>query len=240
MSDSGRKEARGASDRYVLGAPAPRISPALLALVAEAKPVKTRRPLRAAVGIALLSLAYALALLTWVLGARDDVGSLATLPLLLYAAACLVSFGGLLAAALVPPRGEVLPSTRTSSRLSLLSLTITIPLGILVGVRARAGGAWELGHLADFGAHALPCFLDGLLVAAVPALVGLRALRRLVPRGSWPSALALGGACGILAGLILQFHCPREDLVHVGLAHGSVMLVPAFLLALLGLRVLAD
>jgi hypothetical protein len=220
--------------------PAPPPSMVLLTEVGGMKAVRTRRPIRAASGIALLSLACVMSLLVLVLGLRKDLGSVPTLPLLLYGAACLTSFGGQLAAALVPPPGQVLPSGHRSSRMSMVSLAITVPVGVVLGIRAHTAGPVNLGHLTNFWAHAIPCLLNGLAVAAVPALLGVRALRRLVPRGSWRMALAVGGACGVLAGLALELHCPRYDLVHVALAHGSVMVLPALLLALLGIRLLTD
>jgi hypothetical protein len=167
-------------------------------------------------GVALVSLAWALALVGG-LGLRHDLGS----PLLLYAAICLVGFGGQLAAALVPPRGEVLPAGHLS--LSMVSLAVTVPLGIIVGLRAHPTSpvaAW-------------PGLADGLAAANVPAFAGLLALRRLVPGVSWRAGLALGGASGVLAGLVLQLHCPRTDLVHLAVVHGAVMVGPAVLLALL-------
>jgi hypothetical protein len=215
-------------------------SPALLAAVARAGPVKTRRPGRATGGIALLSLASALSVLVWGLGLRRGVGAIPRLPLLLYTAVCLAAFAGQLAAALIPPSGEVLPSGQRSSRMSLVSLAITVPVGILVGIQTHPGVRSAVGHLAGFWTQAVPCLVNGMAVAAVPALLGFLSLRRLVPGVSRGAARALGGAGGVLAGLTLELHCPHQDLVHVGLAHGSVMLVPALVLALLGVRLLAD
>jgi hypothetical protein len=220
--------------------PAPPPSPRLLAEVAATRPVTTRRPARTAVGIALVSLACGLSLLVWGIGLRRDLGALPALPLVLYAAACLVSFTGQLAAAVVPPRREVLPSRRRAARVALASLAIVVPLGLLVGVNAHAGTPIALGHFDRFWARTLPCFGSGLAVAAVPALIGLWALRRLVPHGAWPMAMAVGGAGGVLAGLVLELHCPRADLVHVGLAHGTVMVIPALLLAVVGSRLLSE
>lgn len=219
--------------------PAPPPSPSLLAQVEKAGPVKTRRPLRAAAGIALVSLASALSLLAALLGLRDDLRAIPPLPLVLYAAACLVSFGGQLAAALVPARGEVLPSAQSSTWMVAVCLGLTVPLGFVVGTHAHPDWPWRSGDLEDFWTHALPCLGHGLAVAAVPALLGVRALRRVIPHGSWRTTLPVGGACGVLAGLILPLHCPRADLVHVGLVHGAVMVLPALLLALLGMWLLA-
>jgi Negative regulator of sigma F len=227
------------SERPVDEVPAPPLSPLLLAALAETRPVKTRRPLRTAAGIGLVSVAGGLSVLFWGLRLREDLAEIPPVPLLLYCAAGFVSFGAQLAAALIPPRGEVLPAGARSSSLPLVSLATAVPLGVLFGMRAHPGLPWSFGDLTMVWQHVLPCLLDGLLVAAGPALLGMLALRRLVPPGSWREAFAVGGACGVLAGLILQLHCPRADLVHLALAHGSVMVVPALVLAVLGIRLLA-
>lgn len=243
MSETSEREEKAAVQKakeFVEKSPAPPLSPLLLAALAETRPVKTRRPIRAAAAIAFGSLAYGLSLLVWGLGLREDLGAVPTWPLVLYCAACLVSFGGQLAAALIPPHGEVLPAGARSSSLPLVSLAIAVPLGILLGMRAHPGVPWRFGHLANFWQHALPCLLQGLVIAAVPAALGVLALRRLVPRGTWREALAVGSACGVLAGLALQLHCPRADLIHLGLAHGSAMVVLAIVPALLAVRPRAD
>jgi hypothetical protein len=218
--------------------PVPPPSAALLAKVARMEAVKTRRPARAAAGIALLSVACTVSLLVWGMGLRRDLGAIPTFPLLLYAAACLGGFGGQLVAALVPPPGQVLPSSRRSLGMTIALLAITVTAGTVLGVRAHPGVPLTIGQFAGFWASALPCLLDGLVVAAVPATLAVLSLRRLIPRGSWRTTLAVGGACGILAGLALELHCPRVDLLHVGLAHGSVMVGPALVLALAGIRFL--
>src|SRR5258705_212387 len=62
------------------------------------------------------------------------------------------------------------------------------------------------------------------------------ALRRLLPLGGWRVALALGGAAGALAGLVLHLHCPTTDPAHVTLIHGAALVVPGLgLAAALGL-----
>jgi negative regulator of sigma F NrsF-like protein len=227
-------------DASVHSLPAPPPSPTLLAAVSRTTPVTTRRPGRTFAGIALISIACVVSLLVWSLGLRRDLGSIPLIPVFLYGAACLASFGAHLATAVLPSAGEVLPAAHRSVRLSFFLATITVPLGILLGVRAHPGTHPTVGQLAGFWTHALPCLLNGFTIAAVPALLAIIALRRVIPRGSWRVALPVGGAAGVLAGLALELHCPRFDLVHVGLAHGSVMVIPALLLAILGIRLLSD
>ncbi len=213
--------------------PAPPPSRLLLATVALSQPVSTRNPGRTFAGISGISLASFAALLGWGLGLRPDLGAIPTTPLLLYAATCLASFLAHLWAALVPPPGQVLPSAQLAARLPLVLSAITTPLGILLGTGAHGGLSG--GHQTGFWLSALPCVSSGLAVAAAPTLLGVCVLHRLFPRGSWRAGLAVGGASSVLAGLALELHCPRSDLLHVGLVHGSVMVAPALILALLGL-----
>ncbi len=219
--------------------PPPAPSSELLAAVEQTQPVRTRRPARTWLGISLVSVACAVSLLTWVLGLRRDLGSVPVVPLVLFAMASLVSFGSHLAAALIPPPGQVLPSGNRSARLSVLLSLIAIPLGLLVGVHVHGDIPAAIMHTHRFWRSGLACLASGFSVAAVPATVGLLALRRIIPMGAWRPALAVGAAAGVLAGLALQFHCPISQLTHVGMAHGAAMVLPGLLLAWLGIRVLS-
>jgi hypothetical protein len=129
----------------------------------------------------------------------------------------------------------VLPDGHRSARLSMLMTAVTVPLGLLVGMHIGEPGVGLSHHAAG---RTWSCLLSGFLVAAVPATLALLALGRLIPMGAWRTALAVGGAAGVLAGLTLELHCPSADVAHLGLAHGTVMVAPAVLLALLGARLL--
>jgi hypothetical protein len=201
--------------------------------------VATRRPARTLAGVVLVSLGCAASLVAWVIGLRRDLGTLPAFPVVLYAIACLASFAAHMAVALVPAPGEVLPAGFRSARLSLVMTLITVPLGLYVGTHVQGDSPAGLVHHHHFWPNALACLANGLGVAAVPALLGVLALRRIIPMGAWKTALAVGAAAGVLAGLALQFHCPITNAAHVGLAHGTVMLAPALILALLGARLLS-
>jgi len=219
--------------------PPPAPSPELLAAVARTQRVRTRRPARTWLGISLVSVACAVSLLSWALGLRRDLGSVPLVPLMLFTIAALISFGTHLAAALIPPPGQVLPSGHRSARLSVLLSLIALPLGLLVGMHVHGEVPAAIMHTHPFWRSGLACLASGLSVAAVPAILGLLALRRIVPMGAWRPALAVGAAAGVLAGLALQFHCPISQVAHVSLAHGALMVLPGLSLALLGIRVLS-
>jgi hypothetical protein len=187
----------------------------------------------------LLSLACATSIVVWVIGVRQDLGAVPVLPLALYTLACLASFGVSLGVALVPASGGVLPSGDRSAALSVVVMLVTVPLGLVVGVHAGGEAPALVMHGHRFWPRALACVASGLGVALVPATLGVLALRKVIPLGAWRHALAVGAASGVLAGLTLELHCPISSVTHVGLAHGSVMVVPALLLALLGIRLLA-
>jgi hypothetical protein len=218
--------------------PPPAPSAALAAAVAAALPVKTRRPLRTFAGVLLVSLACATCLVIWGLGVRRDLGSVPVGPLGLYALASVVSFAALLAAALVPPRGQVLPGGDRAAKVAALVTVVMIAIGVYVGTHVYGDAPVLVLDPRLFGIKALACLASGSAVAAAPAAAGLWALRRLIPVGAWRAGLAVGGAAGVIAGLALQLHCPIIDVTHVAVAHGGMVAAPAVLLSLLGARLL--
>jgi hypothetical protein len=219
-----------ASDHALRGPPVvPPPSPELLALVARGGAVRTRRPVRTLAVVALASVLWAGAWLLLVLGVRPDVRALPIVPTVLYALVCLTGFIAQLAFALVPSPARVLPSAHESARYSLLVLAIIIPLTLLIGGLHRGPSA-SLGALWRAG---LACAGGGLAVAALPTVLGLHALRGVVPGGAWRIALSLGAGAGILAAVTLQLHCGAGGFVHVAVAHGFAIVAPAAVLMLL-------
>jgi hypothetical protein len=206
-------------------------SPALERALAALRPIRTRRPTRVLVGIAGASLAYAAAFI-WKLGLRNDWATLSVIPFSLYAAASLSTFVALLWCALIPPRGQVLPSGTRSARAAALMLGALVGLDLAIAAHPLAGGALQATSLADFSAAAGRCLAVSLGVVAVPVTLGLWSLRRLLLVGGWRVLVALGGAGGALAGLVLHVHCAASDAAHVGLIHGAALLLPAAMLAL--------
>jgi len=69
-------------------------------------------------------------------------------------------------------------------------------------------------------AHASGCFFYGLLVG-LPVYL----LLRLLHRGGPAAALVTACAAGLTANLVLQLHCPRNDLEHLMAGHFTVVLL---------------
>jgi hypothetical protein len=177
------------------------------------------------------SLGYAAAFV-WKLGVRSDLGALPLFPFVLYGAGCLATFLALLRCALVPPRGHVLPSGVASARATALMLGALVGLDLAIAVFPLAGGAGTIGPVAHVLATGWRCLTTALGVVATPVALGLWSLRRLLPLGGWRVVMAVGGAAGALAGLVLHVHCSAADPAHVGLIHGAVLVLPALVLAL--------
>ena len=204
-------------------------SPALERALAGLRPIRTRRPARVLVGVAVASLAYA-AVFVWKLGARSDLARLPLIPFALYAAASLATFLALLWCALIPPRGQVLPSGTTSARVAALMLGALVGLDLAIAAHPLAGGQLQAASLAAALAAAGRCLATSMGVVAVPVALGLWSLRRLLFGNGWRVRVALGGAAGALGGLVLHVHCAAPDAAHVGLVHGAALLLPAALL----------
>jgi len=206
---------------------APPPSAALERALVGLRPIRTRRPAHVLLGVAGASLAYAAALV-WKLGLRGDLATLRLVPFVLYASACLSTFLALLWCALVPPRGQVLPSGTTAGRLAIPLLGVLCGLDVAMGAQPLVADAHAAPMaLADFSAIAARCLTISFGVVTVPLALGLGALRRLLPVSSWRVLLALGGAAGALSALVLHLHCAVSDAAHVVVVHGAALLLPA-------------
>jgi hypothetical protein len=209
------------------GPPPPPPSADLLRAVEGMRPVRTRRRFGAAALVALVGLIGPVVALARGPLRRDLPG----LPVgWLVAATALwgTAFVLSLSAALVPRRGDVLPAPGRASRLSavalaglaLFSLFATIDVPGLSLVPADRG--WTLFD------SCLHCIGTIAKVAIVVLIVGLVALRRLVPVGGSRIGMALGAAGGAMGGLLLVFICPFATTAHVALGHaGGVLLAAA-------------
>jgi hypothetical protein len=217
-------------DERVLGratgvdAPPPAPSPDLMRAIGGMKPVRTRTRFGAVAVVALLGLAGpAIALARGPL--RRDMSGLPVAWVIAAAALWTAAFAFSLGAALVPRRGDVLPAPSRASLIStvaiaavgLFALVATIDVPGLSMLPAERG--WTLFD------SCLHCIGTIGKVAAVLLVVGLVALRRLVPVGGSRIGMALGAAGGALGGLLLVFICPFATTAHVVLGHvGGVVL----------------
>jgi hypothetical protein len=213
-------------------APPPAPSAQLLRAVDGMKPVRTRSRFGALVVVALVGLVGPLIALVRLPLRRDLPG----LPLgWVIAASTLwgLAFAASLAAALVPRRGDVLPAPSRASRvaaaamagLGLFALLATVDVPGLSMSPAERG--WT------FLDSCLHCVGFIAKVAVVFLIVGLLALRRLVPVGGSRVGMALGAAGGAMGGLALLFICPFASTAHVVLSHVGGTVVAALAGALL-------
>ena len=214
-----------------IDAPAP--SRDLLNAIQRMKPVRTRTRFGALGTVALVGLVGPALVLTHH-AFRPDLGALPLGWVIAAAALWGAAFVLSLTAALVPRRGDVLPAPGRASRVGGLALgglfafalaaSLQVPGVNLRPEDARLTLAQSCVHCASF-----------VLEIAVPFLVvGLYALRRLVPMGRARIGLALGAAGGAMGGLILHFICPFAGTAHVVLGHvGGTILAAAAGAALL-------
>lgn len=200
------------------GPEVPPPSAALLARVAAMRPVRTRRP-RLELGlVALASLALVAALVAARFVPRPDLDSAATLAAV---GATALAFAAELWWALVPPAGQVLPARPGAGR-RVLGLWVLAVAAMLV-----AGHQGGTGPTPLFMKYARTCFTLGCLVAVVPAALCLILLRRGLGAGGWALGLVVGAAGGALGGLLLELHCPSRQALHLVVAHGGAMALPA-------------
>ena len=212
--------------RSAAALPPPPPSPDLLKRVGGLQPVRTRSRFGGFLLAILVGLVWPVVMFLHA-PKRPDLGALP--PAWLVGAATLWGLAALatLAAALIPRRGDVLPSavraarTAVVSTLALLAFsaldTVSVP-GVSLGLadvhRSLLGSSFECGwHV--------------LFVAAVFIVVGALTLRRVLPMGGRRIGMALGAAGGAAGGLALVFLCPIAVTAHVALGHVGGMALSA-------------
>lgn len=208
-------------------APPPAPSPDLLEAVDRMKPVRTRTRFGAFALVALLGLVWPVIALGH-LPLRRDLEALPAWWVITAAALWGMSFVLSLAAALVPRRGDVLPAPGRASRVSGTAMAVLLLFALVATAQAPGLSARpEDLHFTLFRS-CVHCIRFVFEISAVFLLVGLLALRRLVPVGGPRVGLALGAAGGAMGGLVLHFICPIAGTAHVVLAHvGGMMLAAA-------------
>lgn len=206
-------------------------SPALQRVLADVRPVRTRHPARVLVGVAGASLTCAAACI-WRVGVRGDLAKLPPVSFAVYAAAGLSTFLALLWCALIPPRGQVLSSGRTSGRVTAAMLGTLVGLDLAMALHRLMG---QLHHAISFAgalAAAGRCLAMSFAVATVPLVLACWSLRGVLLVSGWRVLAALGGAAGALGGLVLHVHCASSSSAHIALVHGMALVLPAAVLTL--------
>jgi hypothetical protein len=202
--------------------------PELTAIVAESGRVRTRRPAHELAALTALSLLYAAGLLM-ALGLRENTPLMPLWWMVAYTVAWLAGFVGSLYLALVPRRGAVLPRWRWAGIAATVACLVFTTGGLLFAAESPSALASLPGNLFRNGRG---CLGFGLLTALVPAVLAALLLRRAFPVGSRWVAAAIGAGSGSLGGMMLHFHCPASDPLHLGLVHGGVVVAGALLCAL--------
>jgi hypothetical protein len=203
-----------------------------MAAVQQMQPVRTRSRLGAFGAAAIAGLMVAGIVLTSHTLRRD----LSALPVgwVVAAAALWASaFALSLRAALVPPRGEVLPAPATGSRAGLGALLALVVFALCASVEAPGASLRPADLHMSLLESAVHCARTALLMALPSVVVGLVALRRLAPMGGARVGLALGAAGGALGGLVLHFICPIANAGHVLLGHVGGMAIAAAMTAVI-------
>ena len=198
----------------------------LLKTVAGMHPVRTRTRFGAFALVALgglLSAAIALGHLPL----RQDLYALPTWWVITAAALWGVSFALSLAAALVPRRGDVLPAPGRASRISGIAMAALLVFAVVATAQAPGASARPEDLHWSLFRSCVHCIGIVFEISAVFLLVGLLALRRLVPMGGARIGMALGAAGGAMGGLVLTFICPIAGTAHVVLAHVGGMVLAA-------------
>jgi len=206
-------------------------SPALERALADLRPVRTRRPARVLAAVAGGSLAPVAAFI-WKVGMRGDLANLPPVPFAVYAASGLSTFLALLWCALIPPRGQMLASGRTSARITAVMLGALVGLDLAIAFHPFTRQLHQTTPLAGALAAAGRCLATSLGIAAAPLALGLWSLRRVLLVGGWRVLSALGGAAGALGGLVLHVHCAISSAPHIAVVHGTALVLPAAILAL--------
>ena len=204
--------------------PPPPLSPEMQKAVAAVKPVRTRS--RFGAFLIVLAVGAAWPAFTLIRSPfRKDLGVLPPAWVAIGAALWAVTLVVSLAAALVPARGDVLPSAGRASRVSAIAMGLV--LLFIAAWTAYAPGVSLRPE--DLGMTLMQsCYGCGkyvLQVAALFVILGLLFLRRALPIGGRRIGLAVGAAGGALGGLALHFLCPIATTGHVLLSHVGAMVL---------------
>jgi len=221
-----------------LQAPAP--SNALLNAVQGMKPVRTRTRFGAIAAVALLGLIWPAVVLTHH-AYRPDLGALPLGWVIGAAALWGAAFVLSLTAALVPRRGDVLPAPGRASRVGGVALAGLFAFALAASAQVPGVSLRPEDAHMTLAQSCVHCASFVLEIAVPFLLLGLFALRRLVPMGRARIGMALGAAGGAMGGFVLHFICPLAGTAHVVLGHvGGTLLAAAagaaLLPALLGRR----
>jgi hypothetical protein len=206
--------------------PPPPLGAALESELAALRPVRPRRPLRDAAILLVTGLAFAAAMLA-MFEVRRDLLELPISWLVLMGAAWLLGFVVPAWLVVVPPPGQVIARWRAAAIAGGLSAVLFLMCSFVIQPSGPSSVPSLQSHLHNFS-----CLKVGLIAAIVPILLAAIAVRGSFPVGSRWAAAAIGSAGGALGGMMLHFHCPVTDPMHISVMHGGVVVVAALISAL--------
>jgi len=199
----------------------------LLAKVGGMQAVRTRGRFAALAVVGATGIVVSVALLA-VMPWRRDLTALPRTWVVGAAAVWFAAFATSLVTALVPARGDVLPSAGRASRVALAAVGALAAFALLGSVEAPSVSARLPPGAGPLVVSCLRCISLLLPVALVLLIAGIVVLRRVLPMGARRIGLALGAAGGAMGGFVLHWHCPLAQTAHVVLGHvGGVVLAAA-------------
>jgi len=210
--------------------PAPAMSAALREAIANAKPVKMRRPMRdlgVFLGLSIPMLVVAAALM----GVRRDISEISPLWVGSIGLVWLASFTASSYLGFVPAKGHVRPRSQSIYKLVAAASFLIISVGLFATQSATSTSITYPATFSNVVAHAPGCSMMGVTAGILPGLIALLLMRRYVPVGRLSVGLSLGAAGGSLSGLILHLHCPISERFHVGFVHGGCLVLSALFVA---------
>jgi len=201
-----------------------RTSDALIAeLVDELEPVK---PLRFGDGIALALAAAGLTalLVAWLTGVRADLMAGHLSPMALVANGLYFGLGLAASVTVVVMSRPQIGSDHSGWRWAA-GMAGLLPLaGVIVALR-RGTAPMAMEHMADDAA----CLVAGIVASTLVFAALTLWLRRGAPTSPERAGLVTGVAAGAFGVAAFSLHCADNDIVHLGLWHGAVVVVMATL-----------
>jgi hypothetical protein len=194
----------------------------LRALVASGGAVSLRAPGRELLLAAFVFLAWG-AIFVMKIGVRRDLPALPMPPYLMSAAAWAVTAMLALVVAMLPARGQVLPSV-SRARIAMFALPLAgVAIAAMGLVDAPALSLYP-SRVAHFIGH---CLGIGLAVSVVPVAIAIYLARAQLVVGRGSLGALFGVAAGLLAALVLHGVCPVAGITHMLLGHAGVVVLAA-------------
>lgn len=194
-------------------------------LIAElAGGLKPVRPLRfsSGLGFALAALATTLSVVALLFGIRADLLAGSFDPVFLLATGLFLLLGLAASATVIVMSRPHVGSDHSGWRWAA-AMTALLPLAAIITGMERGRAAISAAETE----HGLDCLMIGSALGLLVAAVLVWWLRRGAPTSPERAGLLTGIAAGSFGIFAFSFHCPYDDIVHIGLWHGLAVVVSA-------------